>query len=126
MARRRAAKRTTLQQLAAARVGQVKGAKVVAFIVMWAIAEEALGHPPTLDEYSEWWHESRSTAFREQARFRDAFPAEATPQGLVDSLKEQEGPTWFKRGVSGCARLALRGDAILDRFSGVEPEGRPA
>ena len=51
MARRK--KPETLQQLAATHVGQIKGAKVVAFIVMWAIAEEALGHPPTLDEYAD-------------------------------------------------------------------------
>ncbi len=127
MAQRRTPRRTTLQQLAAARVGQVKGAKVVAFVVMWAIAEEALGHPPTLEEYAEWWRESRSTVFREQARFREAFPGETTPQSLVDVLQEHEGATWFKRGVTGCARLALRGDAALDRFSqAVEPNGGPA
>jgi hypothetical protein len=105
----------TLQHAAGRNVGQVKAAKVVAFIVQWAIAEEALGHPPTLDEYAEWWCESRSTVFRLQARFREAFPGETTPQRLVDMLKQEEGAEWFKRGVSGCARLALRGDAILER-----------
>lgn len=110
-------KQVTLQQAAAKNVGQVKAAKVVAFIVMWAIAEEALGHPPTLDEYASWWRESRSTVFRLQARFRDAFPGESTPQRLVDALREQEGPTWFKRGVSGCTSLALRGDAVLEALT---------
>jgi hypothetical protein len=107
-------KQLTLQQAAAKNVGQVKGAKVVAFIVMWGIAEEALGHPPTLEEYATWWRESRSTVFRLQARFRDAFPGESTPQRLVDALREQEGPNWFKRGVSACTSLALRGDAVLE------------
>jgi hypothetical protein len=108
-------------------VGQVKGAKVVAFIVMWAIAEEALGHSPTLDDYAEWWRESRSTVFREQARFREAFPGESTPQRLVDHLKQQEGATWFKRGVTGCARLALRGDELIEGLDrGAEPKGQPA
>jgi hypothetical protein len=113
--------RTTLQQLAAANVGQVAGAKVVAFVVQWAIAEEALGHAPMLDEYAEWWNASRSTVFREQARFREAFPGETTPQRLVDRLKREEGETWFKRGVRGCARIALKGDALINSL-GPAPE----
>jgi hypothetical protein len=127
MGRKRKSARPTLQQLASARVGQTKGAKVVAFIVMWAIAEDALGHPPTLDEYAEWWRESRSTAFRLQARFREAFPSETTPQRLVDLLRQEEGSTWFRAGVSKCARLALRGDAVIDAI-GAQPglEGRLA
>ena len=107
-----------MQQLAAARVGQIAGAKVVAFIVQWAIAGEALGHPLTLEEYGDWWHASRSTVFREQARFREAFPDETTPQRLVDLLRQEEGETWFKRGVSSCARTALKGDAIIEALSG--------
>jgi hypothetical protein len=127
MGRKRKSSRPTLQQLASARVGQTKGAKVVAFIVMWAIAEEALGHPPTLEEYAEWWRESRSTAFRLQARFREAFPTEATPQRIVDLLRQEEGPSWFKLGVSKCARLALQGDAVIQAVAGSPtPEGRPA
>ena len=93
---------------------------------MWAIAEEALGHPPTLDDYADWWHESRSTVFREQARFREAFPSETTPQRIADELKRQEGDTWFKRGVSGCARLALRGDELIEALNRAEPTGQHA
>jgi len=76
-----------------------------------------LGHPPPLEEYADWWRESRSTVFRLQARFREAFPGETTPQRLVDAMKQQKGPTWFKLGVSRCARLALR-DAIIEALSG--------
>ena len=118
MRNRRRRERPTLQQLAAANVGQIAGAKVVAFIVQWGIACEALGHSLALEDYADWWHASRSTVFREQARFREAFPGETTPQRLVDLLKQEEGETWFKRGVSGCARTALRGDAIIEALSG--------
>ena len=121
-------KRPTLQQLAAKNVGQVAGARVVAFIVQWAMTEEALGHPPTLEEFADWWYASRSTVFREQARFRDAFPGETTPQRLVDVLKTEEGATWFKRGVSASTRIALRGDAIIEALGGGarDGEGEPA
>lgn len=118
----RGKKRPTLQQLASKNVGQVAGAKVVAFVVQWAMTEEALGHPPTLEEFADWWYASRSTVFREQARFREAFPGEATPQRLVDVLKAEEGATWFKRGVSASTRIALRGDAIIESL-GSRPEG---
>jgi hypothetical protein len=126
---RRKKRRPTLQELAAKRVGRTSGARVVAFIVQWAVAAEALGHALTLEEYADWWHASRSTVFREQARFREAFPGEATPQRLVDVLRNEEGATWFKRGVSACARTALKGDAVIEAFGGAsagEPEGRPA
>jgi hypothetical protein len=124
----RKSKPPTLQQLAARNVGQIKGARVVAFVVMWAIAEDALGHSPTLEEYAEWWHESRSTVFREQARFREAFPGETTPQRLVDVLRAEEGRAWFKRGVSACSKIALGGDALIERVPRGKsvPEGRLA
>ena len=122
---RKRRKRPTLQQLAAKNVGQIAGAKVVAFIVQWAIAQEALGHPLTLEEYADWWHASRSTVFREQARFREAFPGETTPQRVVDLLGAEEGATWFKRGVTACSRTALTGDAVIEALSGAgEPEGQ--
>ena len=126
--RRKSGQRPTLQQLAASNVGQIAGAKVVAFIVQWGIACEALGHSLTLEEYADWWHASRSTVFREQARFREAFPGETTPQHLVDLLKQEEGKTWFKRGVSECARTALKGDAIIEGLGGgvSSAEGEPA
>jgi hypothetical protein len=123
--RRKRRQRPTLQQLAAKNVGQIAGAKVVAFIVQWAIAQEAVGHALTLDDYGDWWRASRSTVFREQARFREAFPGEATPQRLVDLLSQEEGSTWFKRGVTACTRTALKGDAVLEALRAAsEPEGR--
>jgi hypothetical protein len=66
--------------------------------------------------------------FREQARFREAFPGETTPQRLVDVLKAEEGRAWFKRGVSACSKLALTGDALIDRAPSRKslPEGRLA
>lgn len=122
---RKRKRRPTLQQLAASNVGQVAGARVVAFIVQWAIAQEAVGHPLTLDEYGDWWNASRSTVFREQARFREAFPGEATPQRLVDLLSQEEGSTFFKRGVRACTRTALNGDAVIEALRRAsEPEAR--
>ena len=99
---RKRKQRPTLQQLAAANVGQIAGAKVVAFIVQWAIAQEAVGHPLTLDEYGDWWNASRSTVFREQARFREAFPGETHLSVSLTCLARKKD----RRGSSEALRRA--------------------
>ena len=64
------------------RVGLRKGRQVGSFMAAWALVEAKLGHEPTLEEYAAWWKESRATAFREQALFRECFPEETTPSRL--------------------------------------------
>lgn len=97
-------KTKTLLQYAAGNVGKLQAYRAVAFVVCWAIAQEALRHPPTLEEYAEWWGETLRTAFREQERFRNAFPGETNPQRLVDELGEK-GTRLYKLGVSAAAKL---------------------
>src|SRR5437764_14606153 len=98
----------SLAKIIIGRVVLMKGGRVLAFILAWSVAEEALGYPPTLEEYAEWWNESRATAFREQARFRECFPDEATPQRIVDLLKQQRAE-WRQGGVQGLGRVQLAG-----------------
>lgn len=96
----------SLAQIAIGKKGVIKGSRVLAFILCWGIAEEALGHPPTVEEYADWWKESRSTAFREQARFRECFPQETTPQRIVDLLQAQR-VDWKTKGVNGLGQMRL-------------------
>lgn len=77
----------TLLELAISRQGIVKGSQTMTFIVSWGMADQAHGGPITLEEYAAHWKVSRATAFREQARFREAFPEHATPQAIVDRLR---------------------------------------
>jgi hypothetical protein len=51
--------------------------------------EAQLGHPPTVEEYADWWKESRATAYREQQLFRETFPGMETPDLLLDHMKRQ-------------------------------------
>jgi hypothetical protein len=97
-------KTKTLLHQAAENVGKLQAYRAVAFVVCWAIVEERLRHPPTLEEYAEWWGESLRTVFREQERFRRAFPGETTPQRLVDNLAANGTPL-YKVGVSAAARI---------------------
>lgn len=96
----------SLAQIVMGRMGVLQGGRVMTFILCWAIAEEAIGHVPTVEEYADWWKESRATAYREQARFRQCFPEESTPQRIVDLLKEQR-TDWRRRGVNGLGQVQL-------------------
>ena len=59
-----------------------KGAKALLWANSWIFVREALGRDPSVDEVAEWWNESRRTAFREQAAFRECFPMLDTPEAL--------------------------------------------
>jgi hypothetical protein len=97
-------KTKTLVQHASENVGKLQAYRAVTFVVCWAITQEGLRHPPTLEEYAEWWGETLRTAFREQERFRKAFPGERTPQRLVDVYSAQ-GTNLYRLGVTGAAKL---------------------
>jgi hypothetical protein len=87
-----------------ARGGIRKGARVQVFITQWTLASQSMGKPITLDEYSEWWKESRSTAFRHQAEFREIFPALETPQAIAN-VAIAHGREWQARGADGIGQL---------------------
>lgn len=98
------AKRPSLLEVAVRRVGPLKGARVLAFMVAWDVVRRELGHEPTLDEYAEWWRVSKRTAFREQAQFRKCFPAESDPARLMDAAR---GAWDERKGVRGLGNVAL-------------------
>lgn len=54
------------------RVGFRKSPRVLQLVMCWAIVEQDIGHAPTVDEYASWWGESRATAYRDLALFREA------------------------------------------------------
>ena len=68
-----------------ARVGMRAGMRVGTFIAAWATAEKDIGHEISCDEYADWWKMARSTAFREQAAFRECFPEFETPTTLINA-----------------------------------------
>lgn len=88
------------------RVGFRRSIQVLAFMVAWDTARRALHgrEPMTLQEYADWWKVSRPTAFREQARFREAFPGETTPDRLLDLA----AAAWDQRtGVAGLGAMQI-------------------
>lgn len=59
--------------------------QIVAFVQAWSVARDRLGHEPTVEEYAAYWKQPRRSAYREQARFREAFPEFETPSGVIDA-----------------------------------------
>lgn len=76
----------TLIELCVERVGFRRGAKVMAFVIAWGRAKEALGHVPGVEEYADYWKVNHRTAWREIALFREAFPELERPDPLLDAM----------------------------------------
>lgn len=78
----------TLLELVYARTGSLRRTvQVAGFILAWGIARRELGRAPKMDEYAAYWKTTRRTAFREQARFREAFPELDNPGPICDVLE---------------------------------------
>jgi hypothetical protein len=67
------------------RLGYRRGARVAEFIGEWEVCVRQLGHAVSTDEFAAWWRESRATAYRRLAEFRESFP-ELGPHGKPDDL----------------------------------------
>jgi hypothetical protein len=50
----------------------------------WAVVREVPGREPSVEEVAEWWNESRRSAFRDQAAFREAYPTLQSPAAIYD------------------------------------------
>lgn len=84
--------RMSLLELCVRRAGGArKGARVGAFIAAWGICRDDLGRLPTVEEYAEYWKQSRASGYREQQRFRAAFPEFETPDAILDHIARQRG-----------------------------------
>jgi hypothetical protein len=64
-----------------------KAARVAAFVVAWGVVRRELGRTPSVEEYAEYWKQSRATAFREQEAFREVFDRCDTPDLVLDRLE---------------------------------------
>lgn len=94
-----------LLTVAGRNVGLRKAFQALTFMAAWDTARRALRRESlTLEEYGHWWKVSHSTMYREQARFREAFPGEMTPDRLLDLAEGQ----WVERqGVQGLGSVQI-------------------
>jgi hypothetical protein len=89
MAGKRSPKDLTWAQVAVRNAGFRFGSLALTYAACWAITTESLGREPTMDEFAEWWHESRSSVYRDQAVFRKAFPTLRTPAPIFENERAQ-------------------------------------
>lgn len=101
----------TLLEVCVARAGMAKGARIAEFVITWAIATDALGHEPTVEEVAEWWRErTPRTLYRRLHDFRAAFP-EFGPDGFPTAFAAAllaDADTLKDRGRAVFAPLDLR------------------
>jgi hypothetical protein len=95
----------SLMAIATRNAGPRRAIQALTFIAAWDTARRGLvKRPLTLAEYGEWWRLSESTMYREQARFREAFPGESTPDRLLDLI---QGQAYAHQGVKGLGALRV-------------------
>lgn len=83
-------RRRTWLELAIIQGGFRNATKAITWAYLWAVAREALGHDPSVEEAAEWWNESRRSGFRGQAAWRACFPNLDTPAVMFESPEVQE------------------------------------
>lgn len=94
-----------LVTIATRALGLRRGMKALSFMAAWDHARRSMRRESiTLDEYADWWKESRASAYRHQAIFREAFPGESTPDRLLDMA---EGQWVQRRGLSGLGQVRV-------------------
>lgn len=68
------------------RVGYRHALDVGEFFMAWLTVHHELGQRPSVEEYAAWWKVSRATAYREQQKFREAWPEFDTPSDVASVL----------------------------------------
>lgn len=76
---------TTWLEIAVTNAGMRKAVRAVTWAFLWGVTREAIGDEPTVEQVAEHWRSSRRTAFRDQAKFREAFPTMETPAPIFES-----------------------------------------
>jgi hypothetical protein len=58
------------------------------FLASWLIAREGLKHwPESIEEYCEWWKQSRASGYRELEAFKLCFPMFETATDMCKACK---------------------------------------
>jgi hypothetical protein len=96
-------------EVAVGRAGWRQGIRAMTWAYEWAVAREALGDEPSVDQVAEYWKMNRRTAFREQSAFREAFPSLDTPAVIYADPRVRET-------LQGHARFGEKIDELGEKF----------
>lgn len=73
---KRPAARTSILQAFVAAGGMRKAFRAATYLASWGPLYEQLGRVPTVEEYCEFWKQSRATTFRESQAFNECSPVD--------------------------------------------------
>jgi hypothetical protein len=104
-------------QVAVANAGFRKAYRAMMWALSWAIAQEALGHDPSVDDVATWWGEPRRTAFSEQQAFREAFPTLLTPAPMFESVAAQRKIKDLVRRMKDIEKLRKASPIELEKLA---------
>jgi hypothetical protein len=85
------------------KVGWRQGLRALTYVVAWGIAADREGRALTVEEYADYWKESRATAYREFQAFRRVWPKEENPARIWGMARERVGER--KRADVAAAQL---------------------
>jgi len=72
------------------KVGWRQGLRAVTFLAAWGLASDALGHPVSVKEYTDYWHQSLSLSYKERDAFGAVWPELVdSPEVIWDQIKRQ-------------------------------------
>jgi hypothetical protein len=89
--------------------------RAISWALDWATARGALGGDPSVDQVAEWWNQSRRTAFRNQAAFREAFPTIESPAEMFATPEAQQAFQDVADALDGLS--ALKQARAIERAS---------
>jgi hypothetical protein len=89
-------------EVAILNAGMRQAFRALSWSLDWETVRAAEGDEPSAEQVAAWWNQSKRTAYRNQAAFREAFPSLDTPaaifsdprakdaiQAVADALKER-------------------------------------
>lgn len=72
------------------KVGWRQGLRALTFLAAWGLATDSLGHPATVKEYADYWHQSLALSYKEREAFGSVWPESVdTPEVVWDQIKRQ-------------------------------------
>lgn len=72
------------------KVGWRQGLRAVTYLAAWGLATDSVGHPVSVKEYTDYWHQSSSLSYKERDAFGTVWPELVdTPEVIWDQIKRQ-------------------------------------
>lgn len=90
------------------KIGWRQGLRALSFLAAWGIASERVGHPVTMQEYTDFWGQSLATSYKERDAFALVWPDEVKTPGVVWDKVKRQVKERDSRAVAAAEVLAVK------------------